>query len=619
MRRITVLLAAATTALAPAAGILSPAASAAATPDAAAAKCATSATALSFSRAARSKVARLSWKAPASPKGKLTYRVYKNGKRVAQTQSRSARVAVTVKHRYRFSVAVLSAGKAQAGRCRVVRTLTVRFQAPTRPKGLSVTVTDHRAKLTWKKSRAGDGRMVGYRVFRDGRTVRQLKGRSLSLAVPAENATQLSVRAVDSRGHLSGAATTTVSAGGEAPQAPQALRTVSVTDSAVTLAWNAAKAGSGRVIGYRVFRDGKTLGQNAPTQLAVPRLNTAQPYTFTVVAVDNRGRLSPPSRALTVSTDAPAPSTGSLHAFLLASTGSSFEDFKAHYRSIGAIHVTYFECNRATAAIQGRDDPQITQYAKLRQVEVYGRFDCQSTAILHTILTDPGTRSAWLTGIVDAAVQHGYDGINLDFEAGAAADRAALSSFVAELSGRLHAVGKKLAVDVSPKAADSLTHPRSGIYDYPVLAESADIVFVMAWGIHWSTSAPGPIADMPWLQSVVGYLNTLPNRQKYVIGTPMYAMDWVNGGGTGNPATAQEWSDMTALSALVGVATAYDTTAHEMHFSYTDARGAHEVWASNAGTVLERLQLFRANGYAIGVWRLGHEDQAMWGDPLLAG
>jgi spore germination protein YaaH len=619
MRRITALLAAATTALAPAAGSLAPAASAAATPDAAAAKCATSATALSFSRAARSKVARLSWKAPASPKGKLTYRVYKNGKRVAQTHSRSARVAVTVKHRYRFSVAVLSAGKAQAGRCRVVRTLTVRFQAPTRPRGLSVTVASHRAKLTWKKSRAGDGRMVGYRVFRDGKTVRQLKGTSLSLAVPAENATQLSVRAVDSRGHLSGAATTTVSAGGEAPQAPQALRTVSVTDSAVTLAWNASKAGSGRVIGYRVFRDGKTLGQNAPTQLAVPRLNTAQAYTFTVVAVDNRGRLSPPSKALTISTDAPVPSTGSLHAFLLASTGSSFEDFKAHYRQIGAIHATYFECNRATAAVKGKDDPQITQYAKLRQVEVYGRFDCQNTATLHTILTDPATRSAWLTTMVDAAVQYGYDGINLDFETGAASDRGAFSSFVADLSGRLHAVGKKLAVDVSAKAADSLTHPRSGIYDYPVLADSADIVFVMAWGIHWSTSAPGPTADMPWLQSIVNYVNTLPNRQKYVFGTPLYGLDWANGGGTASPATALEWAGVAALSARVGVAPTYDATAHETHFSYSDASGSHEVWASNAAAVLERLRMYQANGYGLGVWRLGNEDQAMWGDPLLAG
>jgi spore germination protein YaaH len=619
MRRITALLAAATTALAPAAGILAPGASAGATPDAAAAKCATSATALSFSRAARSKVARLSWKAPASPKGKLTYRVYKNGKRVAQTRSRSVRVAVTVRHRYRFSVAVLRAGKAQPGRCRVVRTLTVRFQAPTRPKRLKVSVTKGKAKLTWGKSRAGDGRMVGYRVFRDAKTVRQLKGTSVSLTVPADNATKLSVRAVDARGHMSGAATTTVSAGGEAPQAPQALRTVAVTESAVTLAWNASRAGSGRVIGYRVFRDGKTLGQKAATQLAVPRLNTAQAYTFTVVAVDNRGRLSPPSKALTISTNPPAPSTGSLHAFLLASTGSSFEDFKAHYRQVGAIHVTYFECNRTTAAVQGKDDPQITQYAKLRQVEVYGRFDCQSTATLHTILNDPTTRAAWLTTIVDAAVRYGYDGINLDFEAGAAADRAALSSFVAELSARLHAVGKKLAVDVSAKAHDDLAHPRSGFYDYPVLADSADTVFVMAWGIHWSTSTPGPIADMPWLQSIVNYVNSLPNRQKYVFGTPLYGMDWVNGGGAANPATALEWAGVAALSARVGVAPTYDATAHETHFSYSDASGAHEVWASNAAAVLERMRMYRANGYGLGVWRLGYEDQAIWADPLLAG
>jgi spore germination protein YaaH len=622
MRRITALLAAATTVLAPAAGILAPAAPAASpvtTTDAAAPKCATSATALAFSRSARSKVARLSWKAPASPKGKLTYRVYKNAKRVAQTHSRSVRVAVTVRHRYRFSVAVLRAGKVQAGPCRLVRTLSVRFLAPTRPRSLKVTVTKGRAMLKWKKSRAGDGRMVGYRVFRDAKTVRQLKGTKLSVPVSADNTTTLSVRSVDSRGHMSAAATSTVAAGGEVPQAPQALRTVSVSDSAVTLAWNASKAGSGRVIGYRVFRDGKTLGQNAPTQLDVPRLNTAQAYTFTVVAVDNRGRLSPPSKALTISTNPPVPSTGTLHAFLLASTGSSFEDFKAHYRQIGAIHVTYFECNRATAAVKGKDDPQITQFAKLRQVEVYGRFDCQSTAILHTILTDPATRSAWLTTMVDTAVQNGYDGINLDFEAGAAADRGAFSSFVAELSGRLHAVGKKLAVDVSPKAADSLTHPRSGIYDYPVLADSADVIFVMAWGIHWSTSAPGPIADMPWLQSVVGYLNTLPNREKYVIGTPMYGMDWANGGGAANPATALEWSDMSALAARVGAVPTYDPTAHEMHFSYADGAGSHEVWSSNAATVLERMQMFRANGYALGVWRLGHEDQAMWSDPLLAG
>jgi spore germination protein len=305
---------------------------------------------------------------------------------------------------------------------------------------------------------------------------------------------------------------------------------------------------------------------------------------------------------------------------VLASTGSSFEDFKAHYRQIGAVHATFFECNRTSGAVQGRDDPRITQFARLRQVEVYARFDCQSAPVLHRILTDPVLRGAWLETIVTAATQYGYDGVNLDFEAGAPADRAAYTSFVAELAVRLHAIGKKLAVDVSAKTADDPSHPRSGMYDYAALCSAADVVFVMAWGIHWSTSEPGPIADMPWLQAVVRYVDTLPNHGRFVMGTPMYGMDWPRTSGTGAPATALEWSDVALLSARVGVAPAYDATAHEAHFAYTDPAGVrHQVWGSNAVAVLERMRLFRASGYGIGVWRLGREDQAMWADPLLAG
>jgi spore germination protein len=274
---------------------------------------------------------------------------------------------------------------------------------------------------------------------------------------------------------------------------------------------------------------------------------------------------------------------------------------------------------RATGLVQGRDDPQITRFAKLRQVEVYARFDCQSAPVLHRILTEPALRGAWLATMAGAAVQYGYDGVNLDFESGAPADRAALSGFVSELAARLHAAGKKLAVDVSAKTADDPAHPRSGIYDYPALARAADVVFVMAWGIRWSTSAPGPIADMPWLRRIVSYVNTLPDRGRYVIGTPMYGMDWPRASGIGAPATALEWSDVALLAARAGVAPGYDPTAHETHFAYTDAAGtAHQVWASNAGAVLERMRLFRANGYGIGVWRPGREDQAMWADPLLA-
>jgi spore germination protein YaaH len=493
-----------------------------------------------------------------------------------------------------------------------------RAGAPGRPGHLGISVSGRRAVLTWTASRRGRARVAGYRVYRDGRFLRRVRGTRATVVIRPGAPQRLAVRAVDARGVRSRAAVISTASSKEAPQPPAGLRALEVTGTSVTLGWRPATAGSRPVAGYRVFRDALTLGQVTGTRFTAPRLSADDAYTFTVAAVDARGHVSPPSRALTVATDAPPPSTGSLHAFVLASTGASFEDLEAHYRQIGTVHATYFECNRATAAVQGRDVPEITSFAKLRQIEVFARFDCQDGAANHRILTEPALRGAWLQTMVSQAVEHDYDGINLDFESGAPADRGAYTTFVRELAGRLHRIGKKLAIDVSAKTADDPSHPRSGLYDYPAVAADADIVFVMAWGIHWATSEPGPIADMAWLKAVVHYVNTLPDRDKYVMGTPLYGMDWPRASGAGAPAHALEWADVAALSARVGVPGTYDAVAHETTFAYTDGQGSrHEVWAASAAAVLERMRLFRSNEYEVGVWRLGREDQAIWSDPLL--
>ena len=95
-----------------------------------------------------------------------------------------------------------------------------------------------------------------------------------------------------------------------------------------------------------------------------------------------------------------------------------------------------------------------------------------------------------MTAYVD---QFGYDGVNVDFEVVRAEDRNALTSFVAELAARLHARGKVLSQAVSAKTVDVMGHPRSTAFDYVELSKHVDAVFVMAWGIHWATSAPGAI------------------------------------------------------------------------------------------------------------------------------
>ena len=119
------------------------------------------------------------------------------------------------------------------------------------------------------------------------------------------------------------------------------------------------------------------------------------------------------------------------------------------------------------------------------------RFNCQRTSVLNRILNDPVLRQTWIDGIVQRVTDSGADGASLDFEAGLYTDRAAYTSFVADLAARLHEQGQRLTIAVSAKTADVPRHPRSTFFDYVALSASADQIFVMAWGIKWATSGPG--------------------------------------------------------------------------------------------------------------------------------
>jgi spore germination protein YaaH len=408
----------------------------------------------------------------------------------------------------------------------------------------------------------------------------------------------------------------TLTTGHRAPGAPQARAVTGVSDSRADVAWQPGAAGSGRVAGYRVYRDGTLLFQVPGTSAAITGLAAARSYTVTVAAVDSQGYLSEQAAPVSVTTAVPPPAQGRTHAFLLASTGQSFKALQAHYERIGTLYPTYYEC-APDGSISGGDDPLVTQWAQLRAIRVLPRVDCQSPTRLHAILTDPATRAAVLAQLGEVAATHGYDGLNVDFEAGLATDRDALTSFVADLAVILHGQGKRLSVAVS--AATKLgTTGRAGFYDYAALGAVADTVFVMGWGKHWSTSVPGALADLPWATQVADFVATMPNRSRYVLGAGLYGMDWAAGGGAAHPATALEHADVQSLIAAVGATPVVDPVANAPHFSYADAAGVpHDVWYTDAGNLDALIRLAYDRGLGFGVWRLGREDPAIWEHPLL--
>jgi len=457
--------------------------------------------------------------------------------------------------------------------------------------------------------------VAGYRVYRDGRPYRRVRGRSLR--VKASRLHTYRVAAIDAAGRTGRkSGIVKVVRRHRAPGRPGRLKR-RASDSAVRLSWSRSSRGSGRIAGYRIYRDGMLVRQVRGLRARDRDLAPGTRYRFTVAAIDTHGYMSATAR-VTAETDAPLATAGRAHAFLLASTGESFRDLQRHYRQIGTVYPTYYECEKTRGALVGRDDPLVTRWAQLRRIRVLPRFDCQKPAALHLILTDPAVRAATIADLVGLVRRHGYDGINIDFENGPATDRAALTSFVTELATRLHAIGKDLSVEVSAKFQHTITG-RSGLYDYEALGAAADHVFVMNWGWHWSTSAPGAPDDMEMCRRVADYVATMPNKERFVLATHMYGMDWPAGGGPAHTAAALEYADVQALIARYGATPVLDPVSDAWTFSYTDSAGVgHEVWYPDAATIARRVTLARDRGLGIGFWRLGEEDQRVWDDPQIA-
>jgi len=572
---------------------------------------------LAFHRTVGERTATLTWQVPkGTPPG--SFAVFRNGTRVGETAGRSFAVTVEPGHRYVFGVQALDSS-GQGEPCVAKLKQNVRFHPPGRTPGLAVTGGGNRVRLVWSRAARGDGRLAGYRVLRDGKLLRRVHGTSLTILIPAGRPHGFVVMAADTRGHVGPRSNPVrVVRGRRAPGAPARVRTKRVGEDAVLITWSAGKRRSGRIAGYRIYRNGILLGQVHGRRRHDRNLMAATRYRYSVAAVDTLGYMSAPLARASIKTPTPDATRGRAHAFLLASAGESFLDLQRHYTQIGTVYPTYFDCDSTDGSVTGKDDPAITSWSQLRRIRVLPRFNCQQQDVVHRILTDPVTRDSTIAALVGLVQQNGYDGINLDFENGDAADRAALTAYVERLGASLHATGAKLSVDVSPKYEPTTTG-RSGLYDYEAIARAADTVFVMNWGWHWTTSEPGAPDDLALCRQVADYLATMPNRSRFVLGTQMYGMDWASGGGAASPGVALEHADVESLLSRYGLMPELDPAADSWVFTYSDAAGTpHEVWFPDAATIARRVRLARERGLGIGFWRLGREDPDVWADPLIA-
>ena len=220
---------------------------------------------------------------------------------------------------------------------------------PTAPSNLAVSnVTAYTAKLSWNASTDNVG-VTGYNIYKDSTLVGSTNGITLTYALTGltPNTTYTyTVRAVDAAGNES-ANSNAVSFKTSAPQpdtepptAPSQLTASNISATSVKLSWTAS-TDNVAVAGYRVYNGSTLVATTNGVTYTVTGLTANTAYTFTVIAYDAAGNVSPSSNAVSVTT-APAPTatpwaanTSYAAGALVTYNGKTYAALVAHTSLVG--------------------------------------------------------------------------------------------------------------------------------------------------------------------------------------------------------------------------------------------------------------------------------------------
>ncbi len=388
--------------------------------------------------------------------------------------------------------------------------------------------------------------------------------------------------------------------------------------AAVTLTASVT-APSGIPSGSVTFKDGST-------SLGSPSLNASGQATFTTSALaagthsltavygGTRTYAGSTSAAISQTVNAPPPSppsTGYKTAVWIAPWNSaSLTSVQMNAGSLTESNPVWYSLTSSGSIVADATANSATWRAAMTgtlivptiQNVVNGSF---SKTVVETIIGSATTADAHAQALTDLVVNNAYDGLDLDYEGLAYADRANFTAFVTTLATKLHAAGKLLSLTLSPKTSGSDTWDGPGADDYVALGAQGDSLKLMIYDYHWSTSAAGDITPLDWLDSVLTYAqSTIPNS-KIIAGLPWYGYDWVGSSGTG--VGYQQAMDTATANAA--------TVTHDANGEATYTYSTHTVYFQDAYSYDQKVNVVTTKHAGIAgftAWVAGDEDPAIW-------
>ena len=234
-----------------------------------------------------------------------------------------------------------------------------------------------------------------------------------------------------------------------------------------------------------------------------------------------------------------------------------------------------------------------------------------SAALGTAILNNTDVKNNLINDILNTVKTKNYKCVNIDFEMLNSKDRDAYTTFIKEVSEKLHKDGYMVTLAVPAKTLDSAKAYWTYAYDYKQLASYVDQVILMTYDEHWLSGTPGPVASVGWVQQVVNYAASVIPKNKIILGLASYGYDWNLSGGAAKSYSIQGAYNTAANN---NAEIQWDDTAKVPYFMYTDSAGSERiVYFEDSTSISYKLNI--VNNYNLGgvaIWRLGLEDEKYW-------
>ena len=306
---------------------------------------------------------------------------------------------------------------------------------------------------------------------------------------------------------------------------------------------------------------------------------------------------------------------------------AGIEDALADTKGLNTISPTWFSVADNSGNLNSIASADYVNYAHQRGLEVWALLDNFNQNVDDMeLLSHTSSRENLENQLVNAALQNGIDGINVDFEQIPTDVGEHYIQFIRELSVKCRTNNLVLSVDnYVPKGYNTHYHrEEQGIM--------ADYVIIMGYDEHFAGSyEAGSVASYDYVkEGIEETLRDVP-AAKVINAVPFYTRLWNE-----TPKTEEELAEEQGTEAAnypmnvtsealgmeeaaqrvseVGATATWDDTVKQNYAEWTGDDGStYKIWLEDASSLEVKLGLMKDNKLAgTAAWKLGFETSDIW-------